>query len=117
MEISVRQVGSVVIFNVEGEIDLYNAQEISEHVKQYSDDGYNNAIINMDKVPHIDSSGIGALITSMARLKKAGGGLKLVHVYQSVRKIFELTKLEGFFDICESEEEALTGFGETSTEN
>jgi len=67
-------------------------------------------IINLEKVSYIDSSGIGALISSLSNLKKYQGGLKIINVYASVKKVFELTKLTSFFEIYESEGEALAKF-------
>jgi anti-sigma B factor antagonist len=111
MDIQVREVGNVVILDINGEIDLYNAPEIKETIKNQMEQGKNQIIINLDKVSYIDSSGIGVLISSLSNLKKAGGGLKIIHVYASVRKVFELTKLTSFFDIYDSEQEALAAFG------
>jgi anti-sigma B factor antagonist len=110
MDIQVREVGNVVILDINGEIDLYNAPEIKETIKNQMEQGKNQIIINLDKVSYIDSSGIGVLISSLSNLKKAGGGLKIIHVYASVRKVFELTKLTSFFDIYDSEQEALAAF-------
>jgi Anti-anti-sigma regulatory factor (antagonist of anti-sigma factor) len=67
-------------------------------------------VINLDKVSYIDSSGIGALISSLSNLKKYQGGLKICNVSGSVRKVFELTKLTSFFEIYDSEQEAISAF-------
>lgn len=110
MEIKTRVVDSVVILDIDGEIDLYNAPEIKDTIKQQMDGGHKKIIINLENVSYIDSSGIGALISSLSNLKKIGGGLKIIHVYDSVRKVFELTKLTSFFDIYDSEDEAINAY-------
>ena len=110
MEIERRESSDVVIFDINGEIDLYNAPEIKETIKEEMNNGKVNIIINLDKVSYIDSSGIGVLISSLSNLKKVGGALKLINVYASVRKVFELTKLTSFFDIYDSEDAALAAF-------
>ena len=110
MEINRRESGEVIIFDINGEIDLYNAPEIKEKIKEEMNNGKVNIIINLDKVSYIDSSGIGVLISSLSNLKKVGGALKLINVYASVRKVFELTKLTSFFDIYDSEAEALSAY-------
>lgn len=110
MEISKREVGNVVIFDITGEIDLYNAPEIKEKIKEEMNNGKVYILINLDKVSYIDSSGIGVLISSLSNLKKVGGALKLMNVFASVRKVFELTKLTSFFDIYDSEADALAAF-------
>ena len=110
MEINRRESGEIVVFDINGEIDLYNAPEIKDKIKEEMNKNKVNIIINLDKVSYIDSSGIGVLISSLSNLKKVGGALKLINVYASVRKVFELTKLTSFFDIYDSEADALTAF-------
>ncbi|MGC8765131.1 MAG: STAS domain-containing protein [Brevinematia bacterium] len=110
MEINRREVGEITIFDITGEIDLYNAPEIKEKIKEEMNKNRVNIVINLDKVTYIDSSGIGVLISSLSNLKKVGGALKLINVYASVRKVFELTKLTSFFDIYDSEADALASF-------
>jgi anti-sigma B factor antagonist len=112
MEVTRREIGDVVVFDVVGEIDLYNAPTIKEMVRQEIEKGKVNIVVNLDKVSYIDSSGIGVLISSLSNLKKVGGGLKLANVYASVRKVFELTKLTGFFDIYDSVENAVSSFNQ-----
>lgn len=110
MEINRRETGDIAVFDINGEIDLYNAPEIKDKIKEEMNKGKVNIIINLDKVSYIDSSGIGVLISSLSNLKKVGGALKLINVYASVRKVFELTKLTSFFDIYDNESDAVTAF-------
>ncbi|MDH5721027.1 MAG: STAS domain-containing protein [Spirochaetia bacterium] len=107
MKLGQREVEGNVIIDIEGEIDLYNAPEVKETIKKLIDDKKLKIIVNLSKVSYIDSSGIGALISAVTALKKEQGYLKLVNVYASVKKVFELTKLTSFFDIYDSEEAAI----------
>jgi len=110
MEISRRDSEDIVILDVNGEIDLYNAPEIKDTINKLIEEKKYNVVINLDKVSYIDSSGIGALISSLSNLKKYQGGLKICNVSGSVRKVFELTKLTSFFEIYDSEQEAISAF-------
>ncbi|HOF32826.1 MAG TPA: STAS domain-containing protein [Spirochaetota bacterium] len=110
MEINRRESADIVVLDISGEIDLYNAPEIKDTINQLIEDQKYNVIINLEKVSYIDSSGIGALISSLSSLKKYQGGLKIINVYASVRKVFELTKLTYFFEIFDSESDAVSSF-------
>lgn len=112
MDIAIREVAEVgvTILDIKGEIDLYNAPDIKDTIKQQIDAGKKKIIINLKDVVYIDSSGIGALISSLSNLKKVGGGLKILHVYDSVKKVFELTKLTSFFEIYDNEDDAVGSF-------
>lgn len=111
MEINKREKNGIVILDINGEIDLYNAPDIKDNIKVLIDEGKRQIIINLEKVSYIDSSGIGVLISSLSNLKKVGGALKIINVYASVKKVFELTKLTSFFDIFDGEDEAIASFG------
>ncbi len=110
MDITKRTKGDIVVLDISGEIDLYNAPEIKDIINKLIEEMKYNVIINLEKVSYIDSSGIGALISSLSNLKKYQGGLKIINVYASVRKVFELTKLTSFFEIYDTEEDALESF-------
>ncbi len=110
MDISSRTKGEVVILDISGEIDLYNAPEIKDIINKLIEQKRYNVVINLKDVTYIDSSGIGALISSLSNLKKYQGGLKIINVFASVRKVFELTKLTSFFDIYDNEEDSIKSF-------
>jgi len=110
MDITKRTKDDVVILDISGEIDLYNAPEIKDIINSLIEEKKFNVIINLEKVTYIDSSGIGALISSLSNLKKYQGGLKIINVFASVRKVFELTKLTSFFEIYDSEDTAIESF-------
>jgi anti-sigma B factor antagonist len=110
VEISSRENGEIVIVDISGDIDLYNAPEVIGMVDKLIEIKKFNIIINLKDVPYIDSSGIGALILSSLHLKEYQMGLKIINVFASVKKVFELTNLTSFFDIYESEEEAIKAF-------
>jgi len=110
MDISSRVRGEVVVLDISGEIDLYNAPEIKDIVNKLIEQKKYSVVINLKEVTYIDSSGIGALISSLSNLKKYQGGLKIINVFASVKKVFELTKLTSFFEIYDSEDEAVKAF-------
>jgi anti-sigma B factor antagonist len=61
-------------------------------------------------VKHIDSSGLGQLISSHVTLDDKGGALKLMHMTESVHKLMTITKLLTVFDVYNDEPEALASF-------
>lgn len=110
MEITRRENNNIVLLDINGEIDLYNAPEIKDVIAKLIEEQKYCIIINLEKVSYIDSSGIGALISSLSNLKKYQGGLKIINVSGSVRKVFELTKLTSFFEIYDNEADAIAAF-------
>ena len=110
MELNVREKDGITILDIEGEIDLYNAPNLKNIINGLIDERRYEIILNLEKVSYIDSSGIGAIISSLSNLKKYQGSLKLLNVQAAVRKVFELTKLVSFFEIYSNESEAIMSF-------
>lgn len=110
MEIKEQERNGIIILDIIGEIDLYNAPDIKNHVLKKIESQKYNLVINMQEVSYIDSSGIGALISSLSNLKKYQGSLKITNIHDSVKKVFELTKLTSFFEIYADVDSAIASY-------
>lgn len=107
MEMSSRKINDVFVVDISGEVDLYNASKIKNDIGEQIDNGTTKIIINLKQVNYIDSSGIGALIYCRSALKKKKGSLIILNICDSVKKIFELTKLTSVFTILYDEKQAI----------
>lgn len=110
IDIDIKKINDVSVVKLGNMIDFYNAPVFKTIINSLIDEDKKSVIINLAKINHIDSSGIGALITSMIDFKKAGGSLKICSVNKPVMRIFEMTKAETLFEIYESEADALNSF-------
>ncbi|MCZ8342302.1 MAG: STAS domain-containing protein [Leptospira sp.] len=97
----------VAIITLEGEVDLYNAKELKDVLDEKIKNQQYEIVVNLAKVPFMDSSGIGTLVTAMYKLKKYHGDLKVCSVHGSVAKVFKLTGMESHLEVFDSEEAAL----------
>jgi anti-sigma B factor antagonist len=59
----------------------------------------------MKKVNYIDSSGIGALVAGMKKMKAHGGQFALMNIHDDVFIILKLATLDKFFIIYDSEDD------------
>lgn len=110
MQLATYEKENVLIINIIGEVDLYNAPKIKEVVNDNIRKGFLKFIINMQEVTYIDSTGIGSLIFARQTILAAKGSLRLIHIKDSVKKIFELTRLNSFFTILDNENDAISSF-------
>jgi anti-sigma B factor antagonist len=99
LEIKLRRADTIYVLDVAGEMDLYNAFKLKDVVRKMIERQIRLFVINLDQVPYIDSSGIGALLQVFADIKKKGLKLRIAGVKGSVRKVIELTKLMQYFPI------------------
>ena len=110
MQISKREIGPVVIFDIQGEMDVYNAGELKAMLMDALDSGKVKIILNMQRVSYIDSTGIGVLLWALPAFTAKAGNLKLLCLSASILKVFQLTNLIKFFAIFDTEAEAVGSF-------
>ncbi|MCE9501264.1 MAG: STAS domain-containing protein [Leptospira sp.] len=110
MEIVLRDFKTIPVLDIIGEVDLYNAKQIKDTIESLIKQEKYQVIVNLEKVPFMDSSGIGTLVTGMYRLKKYHGGMKVINIVGSVAKVFKLTGMEDHLEVCKDEEDAVNYF-------
>ncbi len=109
MDIKTKKSNDIAVVLISGEVDLYSVATLKEVLRGEIEKS-KNIIINLKETTYIDSSGIGALITSFSEVKKEGGVLKICEIHETVKKIFSLTKLDLFFKIYDTQESAINSF-------
>ncbi|TGN19465.1 STAS domain-containing protein [Leptospira idonii] len=107
MLIHEKTVDTIAIISLEGEVDLYNAKELKDVLDKKIRNQQYEIVVNLEKVPFMDSSGIGTLVTAMYKLKKYHGNLKVCSVHGSVAKVFKLTGMESHLEVYQSEQTAV----------
>jgi len=67
-------------------------------------------VVSLTDLAQVSSEMFGKLIMLSRRFTQKGGRLKLCEPQSRIREVFEQTKLDEVFDICESEAAALAAF-------
>ena len=111
MRLSSRLVGEVTILDVEGKILLGEGDvEIKQAIDEFLAQGRRKFLLNLAKVPYIDSAGLGQTIRCFTAVRKAGGTLKLLSPNARVIDLLTVTKLVNVFDWHNDESGALSSF-------
>jgi anti-sigma B factor antagonist len=63
------------------------------------------ALLDLSAVEFIDSTGLGVLV-SLLKLMGPSGRIAVVHARPAVQRLFQITKLDSLFAICETREQA-----------
>jgi anti-sigma B factor antagonist len=112
VQTSVRQADRVTIVDLAGRITIgEGTQKLRERVKQLLDEGRKEILLNLSRVDHVDSAGIGELVRSFATVGKNGGQMKLTNPNHRVQDLLEATHLNRVFDIHKDEASAVRSFG------
>ncbi len=102
----VRRIDAGVVVDVAGEVTLDESPNLHRQLVDLIAQGPHRLMVNMTEVTHIDSSGVGTLVDAFRRMRTSGGRLLLFGLAPRVRGVFEITKLDHFFTIVDSEQEA-----------
>jgi anti-sigma B factor antagonist len=92
-------------------VDHSTVSEFKRQVRGLATPGA-RLVLDMGRVRFIDSSGLGALLSTLRSLAATGGDLKICGSTPAVRVVFELVRLHRVVDVLESREDAVAAFGD-----
>ena len=111
MKLLVRKAKDIVVIDVDGKIVLGDGDvEIKQAVDDLLQKGNKNIILNLAKVPYLDSAGLGEIMRSFTALRRDGGDFKLLSPNQRIIDLLSITKLLNVFDIYDNEPSAIKSF-------
>jgi anti-sigma B factor antagonist len=87
-----------------------DAQLLRKTIGTLVEEKIGHVIIDLRQVKHINSAGLGGLISSMFTMLRAGGGLSFAAPGFHVQETFRITNLDKIFNTYPSVEEALKNF-------
>lgn len=110
MQINRRTDQAVTILEPVGDMGLYNLGELRSALLNLREEGYNKVLIDMAKVPGIDSMTIGFLIHESELFLNQGGQLKLARLSANVRKSLMVTETLNQLQVYDDIAPALAAF-------
>jgi len=111
--LEVEQIGDVTVVNfVDRKIlDEQNIQILGDQLFSLVDhDGLRKLLLNFGNVEYLSSAALGKLITLNKKLQGVGGRLVLCNIDPQIYEVFEITRLDKFFNIQKEEQAALQAF-------
>lgn len=105
--IRVEATGEINVVAVRGDVDLDTAPRFSEGLRSATSAGNGPVVVDLCEVPFMDSTGLHLLLNLLRRLTRQGRRMAIACSPSGVQRLFELTRLDGTFDMYDSREEAL----------
>ena len=105
---TVGPIGDCAVLQVTGEVDAYTAPLLRERIRELAAKGAVHLIADLGQVDFLDSTGLGALVGALKRLRESGGSLTLVISASRILRIFQITGLTKVLDVQRSVTDAIT---------
>ena len=111
--LEVEHIGDVTVVNFVDKkiLDEQNIQIIGEQLFDLVDNqGKKKLLLNFGNVEFLSSAALGKLITLNKKVQTSGGKLVMCKIAREIHEVFEITKLDKFFNIQKEEQAALQAF-------
>src|SRR5438876_2502080 len=95
------------VLAIEGDIDLHISPAITEALNAMIKKKPERIVIDLSRATYIDSAGVAALILAMQEVEAYGGKFFLSGLQETLRLIFETSRLDRIFRIFPDVDAAL----------
>lgn len=100
------QDGPTLSLLLTGEVLIRDVVPFNDTLRDYSKKpGVTQLVLNLSQVKKMDASGLGALVSLNTSMQRYGRRLVLLAPAPHIEKLMKEAEIEGFFPVCESEEE------------
>ena len=87
------------VLPLKGEIDLHVSPSVTASLNAMIEKKPRRLVVDLSGVTYIDSAGLAALIQGMQKVEGYGGKFLLAGLQETVRSIFEISRLDQVFQI------------------
>ena len=95
------------VLPLKGEIDLHVSPALTQSLNAMTAKKPERMVIDLSRATYIDSAGLAALILAMQTVQAYGGRFFLTGLHETMRSIFETSRLDQVFQIFPDVDAAL----------
>lgn len=101
-----QQEGTTLSLLLTGEVLIKDVVPFNDTMRDYSKkNGLAQLVLNLSQVKRMDAAGLGVLVSLNTSMQRYGRRLVLLAPAPHIERLMIEAEIEGFFPICESEEE------------
>jgi anti-sigma B factor antagonist len=109
--VTIRRDGDVTIVSLSGRLTLGDGSGVLRGaIRDLIRQDQRLVLLNLAEVTHLDSSGLGELVSSYASITQHGGEIRLLHAQRKVEDVLRATRLHAVFHCFTDEALALRSF-------
>jgi anti-sigma B factor antagonist len=112
VEIQIEDADGYRVLRPSGDLDVYTVGSLRDALGRMIEEKTPKVVVDLDGVPFMDSSGLGALMGGVRRMREAGGDLAVSCTKEQHLKLFSITGFGEGVSIAPTVEEAASGFSD-----
>ena len=106
MTIEPRIENQVEILKIIGTLNAQNVAELKSYIEDILTGNIKLAVLDLENLDEIDSSGIGAIVSLLKRMRMQKRDVRIFRLRGTVKKLFELLRIDRSMEVFEDLEKA-----------
>jgi len=102
-----RRADGVIVVAPSGEVDVTTQPLLQAELRKIQAEKPKKLVVNLAEVPYMDSSGVATLVQAMQASRKQNTILVICNLQDRVRTILHIAKLDSFFSVVGTLEQAV----------
>jgi anti-sigma B factor antagonist len=98
---------NVVILELTERLTVETEADLKAAVRRQLDAGRRHLVLDLARVPYVDSCGLGTMVQAYVSAHKVGGSVKLLNVTSRVRHLLTITRLFTVFELYQARPRAV----------
>jgi anti-sigma B factor antagonist len=95
------------VWRLEGVLNAANVSLLKDEMERILQSDIPVVILDVEHLTEIDSSGIGAIVSLLKRMRMKKGDVRLLRLRGNVKRLFELLRIDRSMEVFEELEQAL----------
>lgn len=91
---------NIAIVSVAGDLDVSTVPGVRARIDRLVDAGCRRIFVNMENVTHVDSAGMGLILTELRRMRRVGGLLSLLNVSSQVYRALRRMRMLDYMPVA-----------------
>lgn len=88
----------LVVLELTDRLTVETENDLKQAVRRQLDAGRKHLVLDLARVPYVDSCGLGTMVQAYVSAHRAGGSVKLLNVTPRVRHLLTITRLLTVFE-------------------
>lgn len=106
MAIESRIENQVEVLSFRGTLNAQNVSEVKSHIEKILAGNRRIAVLDLVNLEEIDSSGIGAIVSLLKRMRMQKRDVRIFRLRGTVKKLFELLRIDKSMEVFEDWQKA-----------